>query len=161
MNNVQAISYSMIYEYLLGTFPTANTYDDRIIGQKIGYLSQSYGVYIGDIKFFWNKRGPYSRVLTKILYGIDKNKELIIQESSGFGIKLELKNRLDKLKEIIDSKPMGCPKVIWLEILASIKFISDELTSNEPDVIIPVLKKRKSFLNQYSYEIEKASSLVL
>lgn len=161
MNNKQSIAYSMIHEYLLGRYPSVETYDDRIVAHKIGYLTQSEGIYIGDINFYWHKRGPYSRVLTSLLFSINSDKENIQEQCHRFRITEELKPRLDRVKNIIKNKPEQCSEVYWLEICASLKFISKEFSTNNKGIIKEILLKRKPFLKQYANYIEEASRLVL
>ncbi|MHA4267706.1 hypothetical protein ACX16L_23175 [Bacillus cereus] len=156
----QSIAYSIIHEYLLGRYPTVASYDDRIIAQKIGFLSQSFGIYVGDVKFFWHKRGPYSRTLTSLLFSIEKNKQDIIEEASRFIIRDELKPRLNKVKKLIDKKPENCPEVYWLEICASLKYISAELSVKNGERCKEVLLARKNFLIEHEDSIDFANSLL-
>lgn len=161
MSNKQSIAYSMIHQYLLGRYPSVETYNDRIVAHKIGYLSQSVGIYIGDINFYWHKRGPYSRVLTSLLFSINSDRQNIEEMCQRFKITEELRPRLNKVKELIDSRPIGCKEVYWLEICASLKFISKEFSTRDTQVVKETLLKRKPFLNEYSNFIDNACALVL
>lgn len=161
MKDVQLIAYSMVHEYLLGRLPSAKTYDDRIVAQKIGYLTQSKGIHLGDnLDFFWHKRGPYSRVLTSMLFKIENNKQFIKEQSRGLSIKKALKPRLDSIKHIIDGRPQSCPEVFWLEIIASLMFISKEYLTTNKQTLTEILLKRKPFLNEYSDVIDKANDIL-
>jgi len=161
MSDLQSIAYSKIHEYLLDRHPSVDSYNDRIIAQKIGYLIQSAGIYIGDIKFFWHKRGPYSRVLTSLIFSIDNNKESILEQCESFTLKEELKPRLNVVKKIIDSRPKNCPEIFWLEICASLKFINEEHADIGRENVKDILLKRKPFLSTYSKDIDQASLLIL
>lgn len=151
----------MIHKYLLGRYPSVETYNDRIVAHKIGYLAQVAGIYIGDINFFWHKRGPYSRVLTSLLFSINNDRQNIQEQCERFKITEELKPRLNIVKRIIEKRPESCPEVYWLEICASLKFISKEFSTKDKAKAKEVLLKRKPFLTDYLNEIDKASSLVL
>lgn len=161
MKDVQLIAYSMVHEYLMGRPPSAKTYNDRIVAQKIGYLTQSVGIHLGDnINYFWHKRGPYSRVLTSMLFKIEDEKEFFKEQSKRLVIKKALKPKLDFVKEIIEHRPQFCSEVYWLEIAASLMFISKEHLTIDKQNLKGILLKRKPFLNEYSEAIDKANDIL-
>ncbi len=161
MKDIELIAYSMVHDYLLGRFPSSKSYDERIIAQKIGYLTQSQGIYLGDnIQFSWHKRGPYSSLLTSMLYKIEKNELFLKEQIDGLNIKNALKPKLDFIKSIIDSRPVSCPEVFWLEINASLVFIKNENPSMDRQTLVGTLLNRKPFLSEYEKVIHTATALI-
>ncbi|RKD73651.1 hypothetical protein ATL39_1953 [Sinobaca qinghaiensis] len=157
----EAISYALVYKHLLGVTPSAKTYNERITAQKIAYLAQAYGTYIGEVNFFWHKRGPYSRAMTSILFEIENNKVEINNLISQLQIKEAIKPSLEKVKKIINNNPISCPIVVWLEICASILFLSKELRTDKPEVLVKELLKKKPFLKEHEESIWRSINLML
>ncbi|WP_433943352.1 hypothetical protein [Paenibacillus sp. SN-8-1] len=156
MDTKSLIAYSKVYEHILGELPNSNDYDDRIIAQKIGYLVQDMGVYLGEMNFFWHKRGPYSRTLASALRYFEVNKESFIIDCSRVKIYDVIIPKLDHLKKLINLRPTNCSVLIWLEICASLKFLSKEFTTTEIDFLSVILLKRKPFLLPYKDDIYKS-----
>lgn len=157
MREIELISYSIVHKYLLDRYPTAENYDDRIIAQKVGYLVQSEGIYLGEgINFFWYKRGPYSRALTAMLFKIENNIQYIKKSCSSLVLKEGLKPKLDNIKKVINLRPKHLPEVYWLEINASIKYLKNENPTFNNQQLSDLLINRKPFLNIYLYDIKYA-----
>ncbi|MBE7683257.1 hypothetical protein [Paenibacillus sp. P13VS] len=153
MDTKNLIAYSKVHEYILGDLPKTDTYDDRIISQKVAFLVQDVGIYLGEMDFFWHKRGPYSRSLAAALRFFNKNQEMFEESCENVRLNEYVIPKLDHLKNIINSRPSSCPKLYWLEICASLKYISKEEKNNDIDYLSSFLIKKKSFLLPYKNEI--------
>lgn len=153
MDNKNLIAYSKVHEYLLGKLPSPNTYDGRIIAQKIGYLAEDTGIYLGEMSFFWHKRGPYSRSLASALRYYEKNKDIFQEECMHVRINQFILPKLDYLKEIISYKPESCSELYWLEICASLKFLSKSMMTKDIELLSSILLKKKPFLEPFKNEL--------
>ncbi|GIP08229.1 hypothetical protein J1TS5_03990 [Paenibacillus macerans] len=160
MDNNNLVAYSKVHEYLLGKLPNVNSYDDRIIAQKVGYLVQDFGIYLGEMGYFWHKRGPYSRELASALRYYEKNQENFIRECSYVKINALVIPRLEFLKNIIEKRPSSCTLLIWLEICASLRYLSKEGNKNDIDYLVMLLIKKKPFLSSYKVEMKKSWHLM-
>ena len=160
MDNKNLIAYSKVHEYLLGKLPNTSTYDGRIIAQKIGYLAEDMGIYLGEMSFFWHKRGPYSRSLASALRYFEKNREIFEEECMHVKINHLILPKLDYLKRIISYKSDSCPELYWLEICASLKFLSKSLRSKDIEFLSSTLIKKKPFLKPYKNEFRKSWELL-
>lgn len=160
MDTNNLIAYSKIYEYLLGEFPSLDTYDDRIIAQKIGYLAQDYGIYLGEMNYFWHKRGPYSRSLSTALKYFQQNRDCLIEECSNVRIYYNVLPKLDLIKSLITARTINCPEMIWLEICASLKYLSKEYPYDDIDFLSSLLIRKKPFMDFYSEDIYKSWNIM-
>ncbi|MGM0828987.1 MAG: hypothetical protein ACQEU4_12235 [Bacillota bacterium] len=160
MHTREEISYYLVHNYILDRPPSACAYSDRIIAQKVGYLSQSYGIFLGNFQFFWHKRGPYSRVLTSMIYNIENNKNDFLELTKEFKINDLLKSKLDNVKKLINNKPNSCSEVYWLEICASLMYLSKKMSTSDADILLETLLKKKPFLNEHNNSIKKACALM-
>lgn len=161
MINKTWIAYSKVHEYLIGRLPSNSTYDDRIVGQKIGYLCVSFGIHLGDgLNFFWHKRGPYSRVLAAIIRHVEQNKEKIAQDCSEVVLRGSAISKLGKIKDIIDLRPDKCPENYWLEICASLKYLSNEMKSDDLTIVSNILINKKPFLKPYKNDFKEAWNIL-
>lgn len=149
MDTNNLIAYSKIYEHLLGNLPSAHTYEERIISQKIAFLIQDNGIYLGEMDFFWHKRGPYSRSLASALRYLDRNFELIEEECERVKLNSHVSKGLENLKHFIEHKPSSCDLLYWLELSASLKFLSKEVNSKDINVLTKILLSKKPFLKEY------------
>ncbi|MGM1023032.1 MAG: hypothetical protein ACQEXV_21590 [Bacillota bacterium] len=160
MDNNNLIAYSKVHEHLLGRLPSSATYDDRIIAQKIGFLAQDTGIYLGDMNYFWHIRGPYSRSLASALRYFEKNRDTYIEECSRVKIYNQVIPKLNYLKSLIDAREIACPELIWLEICASLKYLSKLENSTNIEYLTSLLIKKKNFLKNYEQEMYRSWSLM-
>lgn len=149
MASSQFISLLKVHEHLLNRPPTTETFEDRMIAQKIGYLSSKLGLYLGEFNWQWYKRGPYSKAFTKVVfesncYKIDELNEI----SSRYSLQNEAKKSLQPLINIIKSRPNNLSEASWLELLASVLFIYNEFCTSVNDYFT-ILQQRKP--NKYSF----------
>lgn len=160
MDNKNLIAYSKVHEHLLGKLPSADNYEDRIVAQKIGYLVEDAGIYLGDLGFFWHKRGPYSRSLASALRYFEKNREDFEEDCSYVKIHEYVLPRLDFLKAVIAGRPIDCSNIYWLEICASLKFLSKEEGIQDIDYLSALLLKKKPFLKPFESAIYRSWNLL-
>ncbi|SEB27991.1 hypothetical protein [Paenibacillus sp. 276b] len=160
MDNKNLVAYSKVHEHLLGKLPSADNYEDRIIAQKIGYLVEDAGIHLGDLSFFWHKRGPYSRSLASALRYFEKNREDFEEDCSYVKIHEYVLPRLDFLKGVIAGKPFDCPNIFWLEICASLKYLSKEGRTKDIDYLSNLLIKKKPFLKPYERAMHQSWELL-
>jgi uncharacterized protein YwgA len=161
MDNKTWVAYSKVHEYLMNRYPSHHTYDDRIIGQKVGYLCASSGIYLGEgLNFYWYKRGPYSKVLASIMRHIERNKLGVIDQCSKVKLRGNALPKLDHIKRLIDECPDTCTEVYWLEICASLRFLNKEYSTEDYNTLSKILLRRKPFLKSYSNEIKYSWNLL-
>lgn len=139
MENIEILGGILNLLYKGKTFDLSN-FDDRLIFQKTIYLLQSFGINLG-YPFSWYLRGPYSPPLTIDgfeLFNIFNNPE----KMSTYNIKLEgpISDRFEDFKTFLHAT--GCDPY-FLEILASIVFISKEYGYVHVNQILYTLKKSK------------------
>ncbi len=106
----------LAYLTALGVNPTMETIDDRKRMQKLVFLLPKFGIDIR-FKFNWYIHGPYSPVLTDILYDIVRGQGIypdsLNQQELG---------RVKKMKAFLGEDVRSADE---LELLASIEFLSD------------------------------------
>ncbi|KAG2472740.1 MAG: hypothetical protein NPMRTH4_1800002 [Nitrosopumilales archaeon] len=121
-------------------------FNDRLILQKLGYLAQSLGAS-GGFNFSWYLRGPYSPILTKMLYkaeksGVFKKKPNLYVDEKKIVKKLKklLKNELD------DPQKLELYASVWYLIpkqdvtQGDVKYIIDTIREEKPDYSINEIK---------------------
>ncbi|WP_301170446.1 hypothetical protein [Brevibacillus nitrificans] len=149
MASSQFISLLKVHEHLLNRPPTTETFEDRMIAQKIGYLSSKLGVYLGEFNWEWYKRGPYSRAFTKVVFESNSyRQDELLEISSKYSLQNEAKKSLQPLINIIKNRPVNLSEASWLELLASVLYIYSEFCTSVSDYF-NILQERKP--NKYSY----------
>lgn len=143
MASVQFISMFKVHEYLLGRPPSHHSFFDRLTVQKMGYLVQCLGVYLGEFNWNWYKFGPYSSAFTRVLYEIsDINPEEFSSISSNYTLTEEIKETLSPFIKVIHSRPDDLHEAKWLELLASTLYIYRE-TTTQFDVCYDIIHTKK------------------
>lgn len=122
----QYIAVRLIHDYILGRPPSVNDFSDRIIAQKIIYLTDKLGIECGDFEFNWYKRGPYSPALTKVLY----ENEASESDCSKYNLLSEAQELIEPLKRLIAEDKYELGEVDWIELLASTHYLSNEIKDN-------------------------------
>lgn len=104
----------------LGKNLAMDTFDDRLMVQKIPYLAQIYGVDL-NYHYFWYLRGPYSKDVAS------DGLEIVSSNDDTTVIEMQDKN-MQEFADII--KPhMNEPK--WLEIAASVIYLRERQYKKE------------------------------
>jgi len=94
------------------------SFDQRLVLQKVVYLLQTLGVEIG-YPFRWYIRGPYSPNLTADAYGMSTSR--IPQPTVAADWSKVEQSTINKLRQAI--KPNRSESGLWLEALASMHFL--------------------------------------
>lgn len=81
----------------LGVEPHLDTFASRKQLQKLTYLIEAFGIFLG-FQFSWYLHGPYDRKLTAVLYGDDDGKESARQVPDTYPNESEI---IKKLKEFL------------------------------------------------------------
>lgn len=119
--NLNYISVYKIHDFVMDRPLSIEKIQDRVIAQKVVYLSNQFGVSCGDFEFSWYKKGPYSRALTKLLYdNINQDED---QHLNNYMLNYDAKKNLEPLKRLVQSRPKDLSEADWLELLASIHFL--------------------------------------
>ena len=123
------------YEFSMDKF------DDRLKLQKLVYLLQAHGVYLG-YDFSWYLRGPYCSLLTHNGFSLKDSYDVIPDN-------VQLKDKKDrdnfeKFLEFIKNKNINA-----LEIAASLHYL-DKVRGKrtDEDILQQVVKKRDNFTKQ-------------
>lgn len=149
MNNYEKLSIEKLYPSLIFTFvmdelPTYTSYEDRLTWQKVGYLSQQLGASLDEYHFNWYKAGPYSSAYTSILYSLPDK----LDDMKNYQLTDELSNKLKPIKKIISSKPEDISTARWLELAASLIYISKERLKDKENNIKTLMRRKPHFDNK-------------
>jgi uncharacterized protein YwgA len=128
----------------VGNFSMA-TFKDRLIFQKTVYLIQAFGISLG-YKFSWYVHGPYSPDLTKVGYKLkDIYDDLPIRKF----VEEDVENKFKKFLGFIEDKKKNAD---YLELLASLHWLSEKNPEADEDAIIQFLWERKPEIGIGIYE---------
>ncbi len=119
------------------------TFDERLILQKVVYLIQVAGVHTG-YRYRWYLRGPYSPDMTADAFGILREGKAGQEELGRWNLDDESAGRLEKLKPLLVrvGEPVA-EKARRLELLASVLFPikTDQVKVNDHAATSEILKK--------------------
>ena len=135
----------------LGNFCLDN-FSDRILVQKKIYCAQMLGVDFG-FSFNWYLRGPYSPGLTSLAFeAINQGPEQL----SNYHLNEEVTSKLDIVNTIAnDGRKMGLSEVSWLELVASVHYLTCAATwikKRTKDAIWEKLHEYKPKYTQTNFE---------
>lgn len=107
----------------LGVEIDVQTFDARFLIQKRAYFLQEFGVDLGYV-FGMYIHGPYSPVLTRDAYNL-QDLEYTPEEIKSVSIKTDAIDRTKGFMKDVDEMISGSKgKIYWLELLASLHFLS-------------------------------------
>ena len=118
----QQISVKLTIEDL-GLEFKIDSFEDRLILQKVIYLSQTAGVNLG-YYYQWYLYGPYSPSLTRDEYAVAMDISAGLDESAGWKLDDTSRQRLGKMRAIF-KEPQRDKLAKKLELLASVHFLID------------------------------------
>ncbi|OJD62799.1 hypothetical protein [Bacillus sp. NH11B] len=154
----------MIYRHVIGNSPTTDTYDNRLLWQKVGYLSQQMGLPLDEFNFNWHLAGPYSSSYTSVLYGIRDNVGTVSNQANEFTLNPGAKQKLNILKELVNKCPEDMTVAKWSELLASIHYLSKNGARTKEQTIKKLLRLKPFFnnlrVNNYAWSLLENSSLL-
>lgn len=95
----------------------------RIEVQKLVYLAQEAlklrRMTLGYADYNWYIRGPYSPVLARDCYSIDR---LEPADLATLSLREESREAIEPVSGLAEATPEGLPKHLWLELLASLHY---------------------------------------
>ena len=132
---------------VLGVPVQVDTFDQRLIIQKMIYLAQAAGVDLG-YYYRWYLRGPYSPDLTGDAFSIAAELTSDFDESEGWSFERTSQQRLENLREWVPSGP-DRQRARQLELWASVHFlVTRHQTSADPEALAEVLHRYKKGLSK-------------
>lgn len=136
----------LIYNHVIGKQPTPDTYDNRLLWQKVGYLSQQMGLPLDEFHFNWYLAGPYSSNYTDVLYSIKNNVGIVSNQAKHYALNKVVKSKLSVLKDMGENCPSGMSISKWFELLASILYLA-KINGRTKEQTIKRLVRSKPFFN--------------
>lgn len=131
----------------IGNFDPLNfntSFNDRLILQKTIYLLHAFGIYIG-YGFSWYLRGPYSPALTRDAFNlIERYDELPTVRF----LSRVIEERFQEFLEFINGHATNEE---WLEVVASIHFLSHRSPNNDQDAIWREIRNKMSRLRKNTF----------
>ncbi len=131
-----------IYKKVYGETFDPTSFEKRMEMQKMVFLLQEAGIYMGDYDFLWYKHGPYSQSLQDDILSLCETQDAIIRYSS------DAESIFSKIKKAMT--PQGnYSRSAWVECLASLRYLKAyRFPRNTSDqVIIEELMRKKPHLN--------------
>lgn len=127
----------------LNVDPSIVTIDDRKRIQKAVYLAQASGVDLG-YRYGWYLKGPYSPRLTRDYFALDDALDDEGQDQPPTRLKTAIVQTLERLRPLFNPPPgLGVNQAGWLEILASILYLSKE-RGLPPEQVEEVISNQKA-----------------
>ncbi len=152
-----------VIEYIQNQLSVTN-FEDRLLLQKYVYFAQLQGIDLG-YRFTWYHYGPYSPDLTATAFAYHENKPMYDNDKNTVAISDSGKQKLDKVKSLLDRKPDNLKLHIFMELLASIHYLNKiarkdgEITKENVVQIIQEKKPDKfsetDILNAWDLLVEK------
>lgn len=127
-----------------------SNFDQRMEMQKAIYLLQDMGVPVGDYGFRWYLHGPYSQDLHDDMY-FENDRTGTLPALSD-----EYDESIHELYEVIHSEKRGSYSITnWVECLASLRYLSENVTSfnSTIETVVCELEKRKKHLNKHDINL--------
>lgn len=134
-----------------------DSFDDRLLSQKKIYLLEQLGVDLG-YSYNWYIRGPYSPDLTTYIFNnLDMLKE---QDFSSYKISNSVEQEIQKINNMVDSKPSELSVPSWYELLASVLYIKKNW--NSPDCYQSLIEHKPQYTKeQYELAINQLKEIGL
>jgi len=126
-----------------------DNFDNRLMYQKLIYLTQNYGLSLG-YGYSWYVKGPYSPELTKTLFTITPE---FLSESDNFRFQNDdvVIGKIHEIRTILNDKIQD---PFFLEVLASIVYIKKFLQSEieMADLRVELLNRKPKLQNNPHFE---------
>ncbi len=100
-----------------------DTFEYRLLAQKVLYLAQAGGLGIG-YPYSWYLRGPYSSALTRDLFASQADPASMEDVTQNWKLDDNAGERLDRIRKLLQP-PKGIRLWDWSELLASVHFLID------------------------------------
>ena len=134
-----------------------DSFYDRLFLQKSIYLLQLLGVDFR-FRFDWYIRGPYSKDLTAIAYGIDSRRDEYFKTSKYLKLRNDVIAVLERLKKAINDKPSSLDDAKWLELLSSIHYLKHISSTNPDDIKTNNIKARLEKAGKTDFDNDQIES---
>lgn len=118
-----------------------NSFNDRLYFQKLVYLLQSFGIYLG-YPFAWYLRGPYCSTLAYNGFNLQEVYDKIPHTKLNFDDKNDQEN-YNRFLDFLKSKEIGD-----LEIAASLHFLKNICTKTDQEIKDQVEHKQEDFTKE-------------
>jgi uncharacterized protein YwgA len=122
----------------IGNYDKMESFEGRLKLQKTIYLMQAFDLYIG-YNFSWYIRGPYSTQLAKDGFALREVYNVI---PSGRFTDLKAEQRFASFLQFIDRYRNDAD---WLEIVASIHFLTKVYSNLQRDRILSIVKNKQPY----------------
>lgn len=170
----QERAFLTLYNRFFGVNYSANNGDStnlHIQSQKMCYMLKAKGIQIGEFDYSWNSYGPFSAGLQRQLKALDEKQDDVTKyyaDSAGKDILFSDTDSpdslfsqsdgaiVDALSSKLEIKDHNTDSRNWIELLASIMFISRSIFPGEgEDVVVRKLLLLKPRYRDYE-ELSKA-----
>jgi len=111
-----------IFEHL-GSSLDIGRFTNRLLIQKTVYFVQEVGIDLG-FRYSWYRYGPYCRHLSEAAYKHHDNQDFFNKRAQHFTVTETGSTMLGKVQQLTDNTPDDMDKPAWLELLASIHFLT-------------------------------------
>jgi len=135
---------AVILGYVLKSIPNSdfsmNAFNDRLRLQKIIYMVEAFGVYLG-YDFSWYLRGPYCTSLTRAGFELEQIVRDIPDNAKAQFLRKDARERFDRCVRFIGSIMDGPNDLDRLEIAASVHLLSKDSALSKKDIFERVISK--------------------
>lgn len=136
----------IIIDFDLDRLAVGNTFDFKILVQKIGYILHRLGCG-GNLRFWWHSLGPYSRTLQNYYNTIAEIIRVSKSRYVDLGVELsdEYKKCVDKAIVILKEfrHTVGKLDVESLEVLASLAMLCNDIYPKPENPVEDFLKRKR------------------
>lgn len=136
----QAVDLGYILKQIPDSNFTMDDFDSRIRLQKIIYLIQAHGPYLG-YDFSWYIRGPYCSKLATTGFSLKSIYDRIEEKPKVEFVDKKVQKKFIDAKKLIKKLPNNDS----LEIAASLHILKHTTNDSKEDIIDKVMKKPKKF----------------
>lgn len=143
--NRESVELGFILKQIKGYEFSTYTFADRLKLQKLIYLLQACGVYLG-YDYSWYLRGPYCSLLAHNAFSLEEIYHKIPND-----IKLEDKTSRKNFEKFL--KFVANKNVDELEIAASLHYLKNTTPNTDKEIKTKVTQKRDKFTMQQINEI--------
>lgn len=130
--------------YILRSIPhssfTMDTFNDRLRLQKLVYMVEAFGVYLG-YDYSWYLRGPYCTSLARAGFELEQINYKIPDGARAKFMYPEVQKRFDRATRFIASIMKDPEDLTRLEIASSLHLLVETTGMTKPDIINRVISK--------------------
>lgn len=135
---------AVILGYVLKSIPNSDfgmkTFEGRLRLQKIIYMVEAFGVYLG-YDFSWYLRGPYCTRLARAGFELEQIMDCIPNDATAQFMRKEAKEKFDRCVAFIRSVMDGPGDLDRIEIAASIHLLAKNASLSKEEIFERVVSK--------------------